>query len=132
MQKPTVAQLDAIKDLPEVTKTSSLVETMVAIDGHFSALKQSQKAGWKAPPGHADISPAHKAMMLWEQLREIALTEDTKKRPTDYRAKLGEAEQAAESLREALRETNNPATSEAAFKRVGTSCAACHKCYRNE
>jgi protein tyrosine phosphatase (PTP) superfamily phosphohydrolase (DUF442 family) len=131
-RKPTLAQLDAVHDLPEVAMTSSLVDAMVAIDGHFSALKESQKAGWQAPPGHADISPAHEAIMLLEQFREIKRTENTFKRPADFRAKLSETEKAAESLHEALRETSNTAMSEAAFKQVGTSCAACHQRYRNE
>lgn len=132
MQMPTTAQLDAVKDLPDVAKTSSLVEAMVAIDGHFSALKLSQKAGWKTPPGHADISPAHEAMMLWEQFRELARADDASKRPGDYRTKLAEAEKDAEALRQSLRKLGNPADIEESFSRIGPSCSACHRRYRNE
>ena len=132
MQKPTHAQLDAIQDLPEAARTSSLVEAMVAIDGHFSALKQSQKAGWKALPGHADISPAQEATLLWEQFRELARTEDTAKRTDDYRAKLTDAEQAADSLRQRLREPTDAVAVDAAFKKAGRKCADCHKKYRDE
>lgn len=130
--KPTLAQLEAIKDLPEVAKTSSLVETMVTIDGHFSLLKQSQKAGWKPPPGHADIAPSHEATLLWEQFREIARTDDTAKRTDDYRAKLTEAEQVTDSLRKRLREPADSAAIDATFKKAGQSCAGCHKQYRNQ
>ncbi|HEX5218383.1 MAG TPA: cytochrome c [Verrucomicrobiae bacterium] len=129
---PTRAQLEAVRELPEVAQTSSLVEAMVAIDAHFDRLKQSQKAGWKAPPGHADISPRHEATMLWEQFREVARTDDTAKRNDDYRTKLAETEQTADSLRKLLRESSDHAVIDAAFKRVGQNCSACHQKYRNE
>jgi protein tyrosine phosphatase (PTP) superfamily phosphohydrolase (DUF442 family) len=131
-QKPTPAQLAAVKELPEVSKTSSLVEAMVLIDEHFSRLKQTQKAGWKTPPGQADITPEHEALMLWEQLREITRTDDAAQRPQDYRTKLSVSEKAAESLRLALKAPDAPATFEAAFAKIGPSCSACHKRYRNQ
>ena len=129
---PSKQQLAAIRELPEVARTSSLVEAMVAIDGHFDHLKELQKAGWKTPPGHADISPSHEATMLWEQFREIARTEDTAKRRGDYRARLADAEHVADTLRKLLRESADVARSDAEFKRVGQNCAACHEKYRNE
>ena len=129
---PSKAQLAAVKELPEVSRTSSLVEAMVAIDAHFDRLKESQKAGWKTPPGHADVSPSHEATMLWEQFKEIARTEDSAKRGDDYRAGLAEAEKIADSLRKLLREPTDGAVIDAAFKQAGQNCAACHKQYRNE
>jgi hypothetical protein len=109
-----------------------LVDAMVAIDAHFDALKLSQKAGWKTPPGHADISPAHEATLLWEQLRELNRLDDTMKRPADYRTELAKAEPAAEALRKLLHEPATPATIDSAFKSVSQSCVTCHKKYRNE
>lgn len=129
---PTPAELSAVAPLPEVAKSSSLVEAMVAIDAHFDLLKLSQKVGWKTPPSHADVSPPHEATMLWEQFREIARTGDTAKRSADYRAKLVEAEQAADALRQRLRQPSDGTAIETAFKQVGQNCVACHKRYRNE
>jgi len=129
---PTPAQLAAVQGFPEVAKSSSLVDAMVAIDAHFDYLKLSQKAGWKTPPGHADISPDHEATMIWEQFQEIARTGDTAKRTDDYRTILANAVQDAGALRQVLRQSaSNPAT-DVAFKRMGQACAACHKKYRNE
>jgi len=128
---PTAAQLAAIKELPEVSRTSSLVESMVVIDEHFSWLKQSQKAGWKTPPGQADISPVNEATILWEQFREMARLDDTAKRPEDYRAKLKDAEVAADALRNLLRRPADNAALDAAFKQSTQTCAGCHKKYRN-
>ncbi|MEK7781413.1 MAG: sulfur transferase domain-containing protein [Verrucomicrobiota bacterium] len=131
-QMPSAAELAAVKELPEVAQSSSLVEAMVAIDGHFEHLKLAQKAGWKQPPGHADISPAHEATLLWEQFREIARLNNTMKRPEDYRTKLAEAEQLTETLRRLLRESADAIAIDAAFKKIGLNCAACHKPYRNQ
>lgn len=129
---PTAAERAAVKGFPEITKPSTLVDTMVTIDEHFSRLKQVQKAGWKTPPGHADVSPAHEATMLWEQFKEMDRTADTAKQTDDYRQKLTESEQATDALRKLLREPNDLAAMEAAFKKVGQNCVACHKKYRNE
>lgn len=131
-QAPTADQLAAVKELPEIARTSSLVEAMVAIDAHLDHLKRSQDAGWKTPPGHADVSPAHEATMLWEQFRELGRTDDTAKRTEDYRVKLTSAEHATDSLHKLLREPADTAAINAAFKTTGQTCAACHKKYRNE
>lgn len=129
---PSAAELKAIQTLPEVARTTSLVEAMVAIDGYLDHLKLAQAAGWKTPPGHADITPAHEATMLWEQFKEIARIEDTAKRGEDFRARLNEAEQAAENLRMQLRDSASGATRDAALKKTTQSCSACHTRYRNE
>ena len=119
-------------ELPEVAETPALVDAMVAMDERFDLLKAIQEAGWKTPPGHADLSPAHEATLLWEQLRELARTGDTARRSEDYRARLTASEKAAEALRATLRSAapDRPAL-DAAFKKAGQSCAACHKEYRN-
>lgn len=122
----------AATNFPEVAQTSSLVDTMVTIDDHFAWLKQSQKAGWKSPPKHPDISPDHESTMLWELFREIPRATDLSKRPTDFRAKLADARQAATSLKELLHQPAGAPGVDAAFQKVGESCAACHKVYRNE
>ena len=129
---PTATELATVKQFPESTKPSSLVEAMVAIDEHFSWLKQAQKAGWKTPPGPADISPPHEATMLWEQFKEIARTEDTAKRPADYRQKLNEAERATDGLRVRLAQPADAPALDTAFKQSTQTCAACHKSYRNK
>lgn len=129
---PTAAQLAAIGELPEVAKTPLLVKAMVAIDEHFDWLKKSQEAGWKTPPGQADISPVHEAIILWEQFREMARTPDTAKRPDDFRQKLTGAESAAENLRSLLAKPVDAPALDAAFKQFTQTCATCHKTYRNK
>jgi protein tyrosine phosphatase (PTP) superfamily phosphohydrolase (DUF442 family) len=129
---PEPAALKAVGELPEVAQPSSLVEAMVAIDAHLEHLKLVQKAGWKTPPGHADISPPHEATLLWEQYREIARLADTAQRPADYRQKLAEAEQLTDTLRQELKSGAASGILDATFKRVSQNCVACHKQHRNE
>jgi protein tyrosine phosphatase (PTP) superfamily phosphohydrolase (DUF442 family) len=130
--RPEPEALKAVGELPEVAQASSLVEAMVAIDAHLEHLKLAQKAGWKTPPGHADISPPHEATLLWEQYREIARLADTAARPADYRQKLAEAEQLSDTLRQELKAGAASGILDATFKRVSQNCVACHKQHRNE
>ena len=129
---PSSEELAAVKAFPEVTQPSNLVDAMVKIDELHTHLKLVQKAGWKVPPGHADISPAHEATMLWEQLKELARLPDSAERSADYRARVANAEKAVDALRTQLRDPQNVALLETNFKNVTDSCAACHKKYRNE
>ena len=132
-RRPTAGTLARIGKLPEVAKTSSLIDAMVAIDGEFDRLKAAQKASWSTIPNQpALITPEHSATMLWEHFRELRRVDDTAKRPDDYRAKLATAEKSADQLGRILREKPSAvAESNAAMQAVGKSCAACHKQYRN-
>jgi hypothetical protein len=129
---PTDAQLAAVTELPEVARISSLVDTMVVIDGLHDWLEKSQKAGWKSPPRQADISPAHEGTILWEEFREMARTPDSTHRPPDFRRELADAEQAAARLRNLMTSHAPAEVLDAAFKQVTQSCTACHKAYRNQ
>ncbi|MGH7972134.1 MAG: cytochrome c [Limisphaerales bacterium] len=128
---PTPAELAAATNFPELAPTSSLVDTMVAIDERSSWLKQSQQAGWKSPPGHPDMSPVHEAMMLWELFKEVPRATDLSGRTEDFRQKLDEAALAAENLHSVLAKPGAGPALDAAFSRSTQSCAACHKSYRN-
>jgi protein tyrosine phosphatase (PTP) superfamily phosphohydrolase (DUF442 family) len=129
---PTPEELAAVQSLPEITQPSNLVDAMVKMDEHHSHLQLVQKAGWKAPPGHADISPGHEVTMLWEQLKEMARWPDTAERSGDYRAKLTDCEKSVDALRQLLHDPQDVALLEPHFQKVTATCAACHKTYRNE
>jgi protein tyrosine phosphatase (PTP) superfamily phosphohydrolase (DUF442 family) len=120
-------------NFPSVAKTSSLVESMVAIDGHVDRLKAVQQAGWQTSKAHPDVSPDHEAVLLWEQLRELARTEEVAQSPEEFRRKLHASERIAEQLRDALREgTRDKTAADVAFKQVSQSCVNCHQRYRNQ
>ena len=130
---PTPEEIARIGALPETAKTPALVDAMVAMDERSDALKSAQAAGWKTPPDKTDAAPAHHATLLWEQLRELARTEDTAKRPEDFRKLLADSERAAAALRDTLRTSPADAAKlDAALKQTTQSCAACHQAHRNE
>ena len=108
----TKAQMEQAGELPEVAKTPALVDVMVALDARLDALKAA-----------ASADAAQQTTLLWEQLRELARSEDAAARPADYIAKLGDAEKAAAALRRSV--------SEGTIRALSESCAACHKGYRN-
>jgi len=127
----TAAQLATVPtNFPAVAKTSSLVEIMVVVDGIHDHLKLLQRGGWKTPANHADLVPAHEALMLLEQFREMQRAKDAVSRSDDYRARLAKALRAAEALHAEL--NSNGAATDPAFKSVGASCVGCHRKYRNE
>ena len=130
---PTADKIARVGALPETAKTPALVDAMVAIDELFDALKSAQATGWKIPADKADAAPAHHATLLWEQLRELARTDDMAQRPDDFRKLLAGSAHAAAALRETLRTfPADTAKLDAALKQTTQSCAACHKLYRNE
>ena len=124
-QPVTNEQLAHIGPLPEIAKSTALVDTMVAIDEQFDALKAAQKTAWK-------VRPAEAATLLWEQIRELARNDDTINRPEAYRSKLAEAETAAAALRTSLiAPTPDSRAFDEALQKTTQSCTACHKAFRN-
>lgn len=130
LQKPSPREIEAVEDLPEIARTSSIVDAMVTIDELYARLKLCQQAGWKSPPGHPDVSPTHEATLLREQFREAVRSETAAGRVDDYLKKLARAEQLAADLGVALK-GGDKALVEAGFQRIGESCSGCHRDYRN-
>ena len=129
---PEAAALARIVELPEVAKTSSLVEAMVAIDEEMERLKAAQKAHWKSIPSQPDLTAARTATILWEHFRELARMDDTARRPADYRSKLAEAEKAAGQIRVLLRDAQaRSLVRDMALQTLTETCVSCHKAYRN-
>jgi protein tyrosine phosphatase (PTP) superfamily phosphohydrolase (DUF442 family) len=127
---PTSEQMAALRKLPEVAETPLLVETMVAIDEHFDALKAAQKSGWEARPGKRVA--AESATLLWEQYRELLRDPSTDKHGAGYRKEMEKAEDAAAKLRAVLGDASATiSVRDAAMKVSAQSCASCHKAHRN-
>lgn len=116
---------------PESAKTEPLVDTMVAIDEHFDALKAAQKSGWNKTPAFPAPTPTQTATLVWEQFRELSRDPAAEKLGAGFRTKLAEAEQAADALRKLLRDSMDAAEIDAALQRTAQSCTDCHKAHRN-
>lgn len=116
----------------ETAKLPPLADAMVEVDARFDRLKAVQAAGWRPPSSHPDLDPPHEALQLSEMFHEIGRSDAARGKSDDFLKKLADAEQATNGLRAAL--VAHPADSagaDAAFKRVGASCTACHKAHRD-
>jgi len=121
---------------PETSPQPGIVQTMLSLDSMMENMKACQKAGWRSPSEHPDVTPAHEAVLLWEQLREFGRSAATQAKPKAYQDLLAEAEKAADGLRTQLKmtlpeQTASLAPEDAALRQVAESCTACHQRYRN-
>ncbi|HAB16041.1 MAG TPA: hypothetical protein DCE44_06295, partial [Verrucomicrobiales bacterium] len=132
-ERPSKETLAKVPDqFPARVEVSPLVDAMVEIDLRFDHLKLIKEAGYRQPPAHPDLSPAHEALLLQELFKELLRSTDTAARKQDYQDHLVKAEKAALDLHRIL---NSPVPSkdkaDAAFQSLSSSCGSCHKAYRN-
>jgi protein tyrosine phosphatase (PTP) superfamily phosphohydrolase (DUF442 family) len=132
-QVPSAQALKSVSnDFPEQSEVSPLAEVMIQIDERFDHLKLIKKAGYKKPESHPDLDPAHEALLLNELFKELQRSPETSRHAQDFQAKLKEAEAASGAFHLSL---GVPAAAQdkvdAAFQRLGNTCAACHKTQRN-
>jgi protein tyrosine phosphatase (PTP) superfamily phosphohydrolase (DUF442 family) len=125
-------------EYPEKTKIPPLAEAMVGVEHAHDHLKTVAAAGWKPTPEHADIEPAHEALLLREHYTELLRSEAVKAEAAGFQKLLEEGEAAALELEKALTVrkeagyAGEPAAEiPAAFKKIEANCAACHKAYRD-
>jgi protein tyrosine phosphatase (PTP) superfamily phosphohydrolase (DUF442 family) len=131
-QSPSLETLSQISELPEITKTSSLVQAMVQIGSQFDQLRSAQQTGWPRAESGAEPTTVQAAILLWECLRELSRTQESAAHPSDYRLKLKSAVSSAGELRELLRATGSKTrTLDGVFSSIEKSCSACHRRYRN-
>lgn len=133
-QAETLAGLT--NSFPEVAPAPGLVQAMVALDARMERLRACQTVGWRTPPEHPDVSPAHEAVQLWEQFRELERAKEMKTKPASFNEILRATENAADQLRQHLRDASSGpdskrASADAAFRHITDNCAACHRKYRN-
>jgi protein tyrosine phosphatase (PTP) superfamily phosphohydrolase (DUF442 family) len=128
LARPTNAELNQLPvDFPEVAKVPDLAQIMVEIDTRWDDLKLTQAAGWKTPPKHADLDPAHEALQLLEQYREACRL---KIASAELQRGLAEAEKETAELLRSLRANEKDAAEQAARK-VAASCTHCHAKFRD-
>ncbi len=120
---------------PEKVEVSPMVDAMVLIDERMEHLKLVKDAGFKAPPSHPDIDPAHEALMLEEAFRELLRTPDTQKREPEFIKQMALAEGTSSRLRGQLAFPHDPhesiQTLTAIFKELSSQCTACHRSFRD-
>jgi protein tyrosine phosphatase (PTP) superfamily phosphohydrolase (DUF442 family) len=127
----------AFKPLPANAKLPTLVESvqedslasaMAGLDRAWDGMKLCQAAGWKTPADHADLAPAHQALLVWEGLAESRRMAE--KSDPQLVAWLDEAVAKAAQLRQSVH-AGDEAAATRQFKQVEAACARCHEQYRN-
>lgn len=121
-------------NFPEAAKLPAMAEAMVEIDHSFERMQAVAAAGWKAPPNHPDVDPAHEALILREHFTELLRSDDTARRPKSFQRMLRDSETAARQLESALNLNQRPIAplaAKSALDKIAANCAACHKTYRD-
>jgi protein tyrosine phosphatase (PTP) superfamily phosphohydrolase (DUF442 family) len=121
-------------EYPETAKIPPMAEAMIEVEQTHDHLKSIAAAGWKTPPDHPALAPAHEALLLREHFTELMRTEAAMKEPAQFMEMLKASETAAQQLEDALKA---PASEDslkqaaAAFELVSKNCSACHKVFRD-
>ncbi|MEQ8846798.1 hypothetical protein [Botrimarina sp.] len=125
-------------DFPEAASVPPMAEAMVAIGHTHDHLKLVAKAGWRSPPEHPDLDPAHEALLMREHFTELLRTDEVAQEPEEFLRLLRESEEAAQQLEHALRawsargaEAAPPDGVGRAADRISARCAACHERFRD-
>jgi len=131
--RPSAEELNRIStDFPKAATVPDLTRHMVGIDERWDHLKLVKAAGWKTPPSHPDVDPAHEALQLQEHYREAARLTASSKKGEAFLAMMIEAEASASELEKHLRTKPIPADAAAkAFARNQALCSSCHERFRD-
>lgn len=138
MTPVSARDLDRVSgDFPEIAAVEMLVEHMVDLETRWNYLQQIRAAGWRAPAGHADLDPAHEALLLREAYRESARLPEVKKRSATLVEWFAEAEQHAAAIQEQLRLTAtrkavDAVAAEKAYQSAAADCTHCHARFRDQ
>jgi hypothetical protein len=137
-QPPSVTQINSAKfTFSETANVSDLVDAMVHIDAQWDNLRAIRKEGYLSPRVHSDLRPLAEVVLMKEHFREAQRLEDAKRRGKNFLEGLKSTEAELEECQRLLKELDqNPTANlreslDRSFNRVGASCTACHKNFRD-
>ncbi|MCO8121690.1 hypothetical protein NHH03_08080 [Stieleria sp. TO1_6] len=132
------ALLDELQvEFRETVQVPPMAEAMVAIEHTQDHLKQIAAAGWKTPADHADLDPAHTALLMREHFTELLRTDAAGEQSDAFRQMLVSSQQAAGELETALLHWDAssgeavPPSVEQSAKRIADNCKSCHVRFRD-
>jgi hypothetical protein len=131
--------LDAMAaNFPAAVAVPPIADAMGQIEHTYDHLKAFADAGWRPLASRPDLEPAHEALLLMEQYRELARTHEARMQPAAFRQLLAAAEQNAAQLEEALLSWQkaggggeSPAGLRDLFGSTTNDCIACHQQFRD-
>jgi protein tyrosine phosphatase (PTP) superfamily phosphohydrolase (DUF442 family) len=118
-----------LPELHETTKLNDLSDAMAVIDRTFDHVELMRKAGWKTPPGHADLSLDHELLILGETMRTAARL-NAKGYGEDMWLRMRESESITFNMRDDVKKGALESAS-MRFDELKQRCTSCHKMYRN-
>lgn len=119
-------------EFPEISRTTSVVQSMVEMDAAFDRLALIQESGWKTPANHPDLVPAAEAGRLADSFRTLQQLQPCRARGSEFLKLLQEGADLAARLESALTEPRGAAAElDEARKRLGQSCKGCHARFRD-
>ncbi|MCR9293886.1 MAG: sulfur transferase domain-containing protein [bacterium] len=120
----------------EKVSVSLMAEAMVRIDEHLQLLKAVDgEASHKLKDSQAE-DPAHAALLLMEEFRELLRTDETLLRSVDFQDRMRRSWQDSQRLEGLLRVRSGkdpswkPAFSKL-LQRISDDCSSCHALYRD-
>jgi protein tyrosine phosphatase (PTP) superfamily phosphohydrolase (DUF442 family) len=132
LRRPNRDELDRVSaEFPETAPVPAFAQTMVVIDECWDRLKEVRAAGWKAPPAHPDVEPAHEALQLREHYREAGRLPSLQGRAEEMRRWLDEADMSAGELEQSLRQGKPKSVLEESYNKSAAACTRCHAKYRD-
>ena len=135
-------RIEDLKDQPvefrEVVEVPPIQAAMVGLEHRYEQLAEIQRAGWRTPSGHPDLSPVHEALLLREQLTELLRAERTAGRTPDFLAILEHSVAATISLQSQLRHSLESRSVDQKSQLTDTlasiqqDCRQCHQRHRDQ
>ena len=116
---------------PSITTVTGLVATMSELDEVLDRVRQSQRAGWRAPDDHPDLVAEKEAGRLAELLSSLRNDVESQRYPPDYQRHAASSIQAGRALHAAVRDADVQRASQM-LTTLTNSCKACHRTYRNK
>jgi protein tyrosine phosphatase (PTP) superfamily phosphohydrolase (DUF442 family) len=131
--------LDRLRvEFRDVAPLPKLAASMVALEKTHEHLKEIAAAGWKSPPNHPDLDPAHEALLLREHFIELLRTDAVRSKAERFRQLLHDSEADGRELEATLRGLPTTGRSAAvleraskSFTRISRTCTACHRDFRD-
>lgn len=120
----------------EKVSVSLMAEAMVRIDEHLQPLKAVAGEASHMSKDSQDEDPAHAALLLMEEFRELLRTDETLLRSVDFQDRMRKSWQDSQQLESLLRARSGKDTSwKPAFSkllhRISDDCSSCHALYRD-
>ena len=135
--EPAVLENLAV-EFKENVEVPPMAKAMVAIEHTHDHLQRIAESGWRTPPDHPDLDPAHEALLLKEHFTELLRSDDVRDEPAEFRALLKASVEASAALENALRDWAGgsstsalPASIPRLSAHITSSCTTCHQRFRD-